>query len=1194
MRRPDIHLRLHLRPRPRPARPGAGQRTWLALILAALVAGPSTLAPGIVAARTSAPVADAGTALLGGPGGGTPDADPDLEPSTELASSIHFRDELAHAADVIDFQPGERVRVPFTPRPGDTWAVDGRAPRALPAGHATGRAMRDAKPGSIWAAGAPTDLVGRRTTFDDAAGVDQPSAPGVAADPAAFDLGPSTDAAVGEAPVSANGLRREVFGFLPYWELSDDSTVLDWRTLSTVAYFSVGCTGSGNLLKRNPDGSTTTGWAGWTSSRMTSVIEAAHRNQTRVVLTISCFAWTSAGATAQANLLASSTARNMLAKQAAAAVRDRGADGINLDFEPIVAGYSDEFVSLVRAVRRELSAISPGYQLTFDTLGSIGNQPIGLATAPGAADAVFIMGYDYRTASSSVAGSISPLGGPAYDLGDTVEAYTARISPSKVILGIPYYGRAWSTPSDELHAKNISGAQYGGVASPTYAQLVDLVAAYGRRYDSVEQAPWTAYRRQTCTDAYGCVSAWRQLYYDDAASLRKRYDLVNRSGLRGVGIWALGYDDTRPELRQAIVDKFRVDKTAPVAGIATLPQRSRDEGFRVSWTAYDDSTVARYDVQASVDGGAWTTWHAATTNTSSIYLGREGHSYAFRVRATDVHGNVSSWQALPLGSLAAPGSLTVGGWGAVVTDGLRLRTGATTGASIMTTLDAGDALQVIGGPRDADGYTWFQVAGPVHQWSAVDQMQVGGWVAAFGGGVTNVAPRAPVYATRVDAGIVGLRLNNGGQRFITPTGDGVAETLRLDWTNTRAFDSLSLRIHRLDGTLVGSVAVPDTAAGAATFHWNAKVDGEQVPSGAYVVQLVGMDGSVAYSAPSASPVTAAQVARFGVVVGSMTSTGVAFARPASPSRASTFTYGLTFGSAVSGFSRADLTRSGTATGCEIGSPTGAGNAWKVAISGCSAGTVILGLRAGSVTDAVGNVGPASQVNAPGLRIDRSAPATANVRAALRVGVILESASPGTGLMANLSWAATDPGGAGIASYDVARSRDGGPYSVIATGLTHASLAVGLQPGYGYRFQVRTRDRAGNVGAWATASAVRGYLVQQGSSAIAWTGAWSTTIDAAHSGGSSRRASLGGASAKITFTGRSFAWVGTRATNRGVARVWVDGVLVATVDTRAATTINRAVLFARTWASAGTHTVRIVVVGTAGRPRVDVDAFEIIR
>ena len=240
-------------------------------------------------------------------------------------------------------------------------------------------------------------------------------------------------------------------GFLPYWEVADAR--LDYELLSTIAYFSVGADRNGNLLKTDPDGTPTTGWGGWTSSRLTSIINGAHAKGTRVVLTVSVFAWTSGQAAVQGALLGSPTARLNLAKQAAAAVRARGADGINLDFEPIASGYGDEYATFVRTVRAELNKQAPGYQLTFDTTGYIGNYPIEAATAPGGADAIFIMGYDYRTAGAAYAGSIDPLSGPAYDLQDTVNAYAARVPPSKLILGVPWYGRAWSTVSDQVNAK---------------------------------------------------------------------------------------------------------------------------------------------------------------------------------------------------------------------------------------------------------------------------------------------------------------------------------------------------------------------------------------------------------------------------------------------------------------------------------------------------------------------------------------------------------------------------------------------------------------------------------------------------------------------------------------------------------------------------------------------------------------------
>ena len=52
------------------------------------------------------------------------------------------------------------------------------------------------------------------------------------------------------AAVDPGGLKREVFGFLPYWELTDSSTRLDWEKLSTIAYFGVGAAADGTLQKR--------------------------------------------------------------------------------------------------------------------------------------------------------------------------------------------------------------------------------------------------------------------------------------------------------------------------------------------------------------------------------------------------------------------------------------------------------------------------------------------------------------------------------------------------------------------------------------------------------------------------------------------------------------------------------------------------------------------------------------------------------------------------------------------------------------------------------------------------------------------------------------------------------------------------------------------------------------------------------
>ena len=719
-------------------------------------------------------------------------AAPASEPAGGLRPTVHYEDVLRHANDDIEFAPGGKVTVGFSPRRGDRFTVGGGAPRALPAGRLSGKELRaqatvadpagpvrqpDADPTpSATPAASPSDGPSATPseepspTPSDAPATDETLAPSespdagasaapagdqeivdpsgvVDADPAAFSQ--DADAAVEsdlQATVGSVGLRKEIFGFLPYWELND-STVIDWTKISTVAFFGVGASGAGNLEKTDKDGDVTVGWSGWTSSRMTNLINEAHRNNTRVVLTIQSFAWSTAGATKQKTLLGSATARANLARNIAAAVRDRGADGVNLDFEPLASGYGDEFVSLVRRIRTELDAVQKGYQLTFDTLGYIGNYPIAEATAPGGADAIFIMGYDYRNGSATRAGSIAPLGGSSYDILDTILAYTAKVPASKLILGVPYYGRAWSTETDALNSTNISGTKYGASTTVLYSNAMEYLADHGRRWDSREGVAWTAYKRQNCTSTYGCVTPWRQLYLDDATALKLKYDLVNKYGLRGAGIWALGYDGSRPELWSAIREKFVGDSSVPTAGIKNLPASQSSESFEVRWAARDDLGVVSHDVDVSIDGGSWARWLSGTTATSGTYVGARGHTFAFRVRGRDGKGNLTDWSAAPKGGSTA---IAVGGFGRVAIDGLNARDGAGTTKSILQTLSAGTLVAFLEGPVSASGYSWYRVAAPVTEWPVVaSATRTDLWVATQGNGSTFINGVAAPNSTRV-------------------------------------------------------------------------------------------------------------------------------------------------------------------------------------------------------------------------------------------------------------------------------------------------------------------------------------------------------------------------------------------------------------------------------------------------------------
>jgi hypothetical protein len=187
------------------------------------------------------------------------------------------------------------------------------------------------------------------------------------------------------------------------------------------------------------------------------------------------------------------------------------------------------------------------------------------------------------------------------------------------------------------------------------------------------------------------------------------------------------------------------------------------------------------------------------------------------------------------------------------------------------------------------------------------------------------------------------------------------------------------------------------------------------------------------------------------------------------------------------------------------------------------------------------------------------------------------------------WSRSDVG-SGVHHYEFGLSTDGGAYTTVASSLASPTFDRALAPGHTYRAAVRATDVAGNVGAWAYGSAFKLTAYQEGSSAVHWTGTWHTGSSTSFWGGHDRYASAAGAKASLTFTGRSFAWVGSVGPSRGWAKVYVNGVLVKSVNLNAATNANRRILFATTWSSARSRTVTIRISGTAGPPRGDVDAF----
>jgi hypothetical protein len=134
------------------------------------------------------------------------------------------------------------------------------------------------------------------------------------------------------------------------------------------------------------------------------------------------------------------------------------------------------------------------------------------------------------------------------------------------------------------------------------------------------------------------------------------------------------------------------------------------------------------------------------------------------------------------------------------------------------------------------------------------------------------------------------------------------------------------------------------------------------------------------------------------------------------------------------------------------------------------------------------------------------------------------------------------------------------------------------------------DAAGNT---ATSSVGRTAALTSESYATR-RGTWYTTYTSSYLGGRGLYSRSGGASLSWSFTGRSAGLIATRGSSFGQFYVYVDGYKVATVDTKSSTTAYRQLVWTKTWSSSATHTIKIVVVGTSGRPTVASDGIAYIK
>jgi hypothetical protein len=201
-------------------------------------------------------------------------------------------------------------------------------------------------------------------------------------------------------------------------------------------------------------------------------------------------------------------------------------------------------------------------------------------------------------------------------------------------------------------------------------------------------------------------------------------------------------------------------------------------------------------------------------------------------------------------------------------------------------------------------------------------------------------------------------------------------------------------------------------------------------------------------------------------------------------------------------------------------------------------------------------------------------------------IVLRSAATTTTVPVQLTWNASDP--SGIAQTELWVSTNGGTYVQDTSVTTQTSRFYTLTKGATYRFAVRAKDGAGNWSGYQYSQPLTPGLTDDTTFSIA--SPWSRYSWTSGLGGSAITTSTAGATLTYTFTGRDVALVAPTFSTAGRASVYCDGSYVGMVDLYSSTLTSQTTQYWCRFTSSTTHTMKIVVEGTYGRPRFDVDAF----
>ncbi|HEX6100711.1 MAG TPA: glycoside hydrolase family 18 protein [Thermoanaerobaculia bacterium] len=225
--------------------------------------------------------------------------------------------------------------------------------------------------------------------------------------------------------------------------------------------------------------------------------------------------------------------RGKFAASAVALLQEHALDGIDLDWEypgqpgPGIKYRAEDkqnFTLLLQEMRRQLG---PRALLTIASSAGPYFEHTEMDVLHVHLDWINIMTYDFAGSWTPVTGHHAALRGAPSVESFVRQHLAAGIPPSKLVIGVPFYGRGWTGVHPENHGL---GQKYETAIEVPWSALAKA-EGYERHWDPAAEAPFL-WSPQTRT----FVS------YEDPESLRVKACYVREHGLGGVMYWEHSHD----------------------------------------------------------------------------------------------------------------------------------------------------------------------------------------------------------------------------------------------------------------------------------------------------------------------------------------------------------------------------------------------------------------------------------------------------------------------------------------------------------------------------------------------------------------------------------------------------------------------------------------------------------------------------